>query len=82
MKIQRLPPRVEVGLIHRPECTNNPCTCLDGRDVLIRMLPMMFADIAKMLNDHELIARVDKMYYDGALMRDQPGFDWYYDPKK
>lgn len=78
-KIQRLQPRVEVGLIHEPRCTNDPCTCLDDN---VRSIVMTaFVSITKMLNDHELLARVDKMYYDGVTKwADEPGFEWYYDP--
>lgn len=32
--------------------------------------------IQRMLNDEELKAKIDRMYYDGASLRDTPGFDW------
>ena len=46
------------------------------------MLPAMFRDIALMLNDAELKAKIDRQFYSGALMSDVRGFDWYMDPDK
>lgn len=78
MRIERLAPRVDVGLIHWPACTNDPCTCLESGQIL--MVTSALASVARMLNDRDLRARVDKMYYDGSLIQETRGFDWYMDP--